>query len=107
MKQPWPPSIATERIRWLARHEQFDLAYTRHALERLQERSLTTDDIIHVLQHGFVHEASVPARPTGFFKYCMEAQTPNSGNRMVRVVVIPDTETTSCKIITVMWVDER
>lgn len=106
MKQPWPARSATERIRKIAQHDNFNLAYTRHARERMAERGLLMGDVLYVLKNGFVYEDPESARPEGFYKYCMEAQTPNSGSRSVRVVVIPDEETKTCKIVTVMWVDE-
>ena len=34
MKQPWPPGVATERIRGLAARKMCDLAFTKHAKER-------------------------------------------------------------------------
>jgi len=106
MKQPWPARTATERIRQIARHIDFNLAYTKHASNRMAERGLLMGDVRYVLKNGFVYEDPEPARPGGYYKYRMEAQTPNSGSRSVRVVVIPDEKTKTCKIVTVMWVDE-
>ena len=84
------------------------LSFTRHVRERMEERGLMMDDILHVLKRGFVYENPHPAEPDGFYRYCMEEQTPNSAPRSVRVVVIPDPSGGgSLKIVTVMWVDEK
>ena len=83
------------------------LAWTRHARERMAERNLLMSDILHVLKNGFVYDAPQPSTRPGFYRYAMQAQTPNSGNREVRVIVIPDPAGCgSLKIVTVMWVDE-
>jgi len=107
MKQPWPPPIATEQIRAMAQSEDLDIAWVKHALERLEERGLIAGDVHYVLRHGFVYEVPQAGKVEGYFKYRMEAQTPNSGGRAVGVVVIPDKDgNCSLKIVTVMWVDE-
>jgi hypothetical protein len=58
-----------------------------------------------VLKLGFVLEEPQPATRPGFFKYVIEATTPNSEGRTVAVVVIPD-GACDLKMITVMWKDE-
>jgi len=107
MTQPWPPTIATEKIRAMARNDDLDIAWTKHALERLGERGLIAGDVHYVLKHGFVYEEPQAGKVAGYFKYRMEARTPNSGNRTVGVVVIPDKGGhCSLKVVTVMWMDE-
>ncbi|MBR7518797.1 hypothetical protein KC217_24345, partial [Mycobacterium tuberculosis] len=59
-----------------------------------------------VLRCGFVYEDPVPATQRDLYRYKMETRTPNSNNRVVRVVVIPDPSKCWAKIVTVMWVDE-
>jgi len=71
----------------------------------MAERDLIMGDVIHVLKHGFVLEEGQPSTQTGLFKYRMQCTTPNSGGRLVCVVVIP-TQACAVKIVTVMWVDE-
>ena len=62
-------------------------------------------DVLHVLKHGFVHEKGEPATQPGCFKYGMECKTPNSGGRIVRIIVIPSTAN-GIIFLTVMWADE-
>jgi hypothetical protein len=78
---------------------------TRHALEQLSDRGLIMGDVLHVLKFGYVYQEAQPAT-RGFFKYLMDGTTPNSGNRPVRIVVIPSPGD-QIKLVTVMWVDER
>ncbi len=107
MRQPWRPPVATRKIWAIARSDRLDLAYTRHARDRMKERGLLIGDVLYVLKNGSVFEDPEPGKVEGYFKYRMEAQTPNSGNRTVRVVVIPDKDgNRSLKVVTVMWVDE-
>ena len=101
--QPWTPTEATERICAKARDNSLTLCLTDHAKEQMLERELIISDIIYVLENGFVYDVAEPATQTGYFKYRMESETPNSGRRSVRVVVIPH-PTPTLKIVTVMWV---
>lgn len=80
------------------------LDWTRHAKERLRERDLLMGDALHVLRHGFVQPDPEESTAAGLFKYRMDATTPNSNGREVRLVVIPST---ACRIniVTVMWKD--
>lgn len=105
-EQPWAPRIATERIRAMARHEKFGLAYKLHARDQMFDRSIVVSDILFVLKFGFVFLESTPATRPGFFRYAMENKTPNSDSRDIRVIVIPDQKRCLLKLITVMWVDE-
>jgi len=77
-------------------------------MERLRQRDLLTGDILHVLKNGFVYDEPEESTQLGLFKYRMEAGTPNSGNRTVRVVIVPDDRGhVIIKVITVMWVGEK
>jgi len=80
------------------------ISLTRHAKEQMEVRDLLMGDILHVLEKGYVYEPGEPASQPGLFKYKMEAPTPNSNGRNVRVVLIPY-PTQLVKILTVMWVD--
>lgn len=105
-KQPWSPAEATRIIRDLARSSKMQLTYTQHARARLLDRDLTMSDVLWVLKEGFIHRAPETSTQPGLFKYHPESRSPNSGNRSVRVVVIPDPTRSWMKIVTVMWVDE-
>ena len=72
----------------------------------MAQRGITMGDVLYVLKHGFVYEDAVPAKQTRSFKYQMEGKTPNSGNRSVRIVVIPQ-PTPAVVVVTIMWVDEK
>jgi hypothetical protein len=73
----------------------------------MEERDLVMGDVLYLLKNGFVYEEPEPSTNKRFYKYCMESKTPNSRNRAVRVVVIPDQYRCELKIVTVMWVDEK
>ncbi|RMF09145.1 MAG: DUF4258 domain-containing protein [Alphaproteobacteria bacterium] len=104
--QPWSPADATEIINEIAESE-FTLHLTDHAKERLEERSLTVGDVLHLLKKGFVYEEAQESTRKAWFKYCMDGVTPNSENRTLRVIVLPCvTPKKELKIITVMWRDE-
>ncbi len=105
MPEPWTPAQATERIRYLAKGG-VDISYKRHALDQLTARGLIMGDVTHVLKFGFVYELAQPSSRPAFWKYQMESRTPNSGNRDVRLVLIPSWKSNHIKIITVMWADE-
>lgn len=102
----WSAAEATRRINACAKSLMLNVARTRHAKDQLLERDLIMGDLIHLLKTGFVYEEPEPATREGFFKYCIEGTTPNSGRRTVRAVVIPDGDC-SLKIVTVMWRDEK
>ena len=104
-EEPWRPAEATRRIREKVRTDDIELSYTKHAKERMSERSLLIGDVIHVLRNGTVYEEAEPATRGGLFKYRIECLAPNSGRRSVRLVVIPSPTSRSIKVVTVMWVD--
>jgi hypothetical protein len=103
--QPWSPGDATDNIREIAASE-FALSLTNHYEERLEERDLTTGDVLYVLKRGFVYEEAQKSTRSKCFKYCIDGSTPNSGGRTVRLVVVPSADPKEIKIVTVMWKDE-
>lgn len=103
--EPWSPAQATERIRSIAGGEH-SLSYKRHALDQMNERGLLTGDILYLLKNGFVYVDPEESTRKPYWKYQMQCRTPNSNNREVRVVVIPDWKRKGFKLITVMWADE-
>jgi len=105
--RPWTLAQATARIRAMASGTDHDLPFTRHALERMDQRDISTFDVLAVLRHGFVHLAPVRGNRPGAFVYAMEARTPDHGGRTIRVVVAVDPGRTRLKVVTVMFVDER
>lgn len=107
-KQPWSLGQATQLINKIAGNKRCDLAYTRHATERMIERGLIMSDVLFVLKNGFVYEEPEASTMDGFYKYTVESQSPNSGSRTLKVVAIPDPDLKSCqiKIVTIMWRDK-
>lgn len=103
-EKPWKPADATNEIRRLASSEIW-LTYSDHAKERMGERDLIVSDILHVLKFGFVHQEAERSTRPGLYKYRMQSRTPNSGDREVGVVLIPDRHNAHIKIVTVMWID--
>jgi len=104
--EPWTPAQATERIRAIASWEEFSLSYKVHAKDQLVKRNLSIGDLKYLLRNGFVYEQPQEATREPYWKYQMQCTTPNSKNREVRVVAIPDWKRKGIKIVTVMWVDE-
>lgn len=103
----WSKDEATEQIRRIANSDRLTLSYKRHAVERLIERSLIVSDLLYVLKFGLVLKDPIQSTRPRYFKYAIECKCPNSANRDVRVVVIPDKATCELKIISIMWVDEQ
>jgi hypothetical protein len=106
LREPWSPADATTAIRKLAINERFTITWASHARQRIAERDLTVGDLLYVLKNGFVYKSPEQATQPGLWKYEIETRSPNSGNRVVRVVVIPDPSKNWAKIVTVMWADE-
>uniref|UniRef100_UPI000493C86D DUF4258 domain-containing protein n=1 Tax=Paracoccus sp. TRP TaxID=412597 RepID=UPI000493C86D len=90
----------------MARDGKLSLAYKVHAMRRESERGLYVPDVLHVLKHGFVYAEGVPATRPYYYKYVIEGPTPNSGGRSVALVVIPDEQNCTIKLVTIMWIDE-
>ncbi len=107
MARKWNSGDATKYINEIAKHILCDLLYTKHARDRMRERSITTGDIMHVLRYGFVYEEGKFDETTrDYYKYEIEGKTPNS-RRVIRLVVIATRRERKIKIITVMWKDEK
>lgn len=106
LPQPWKSADATDAIRSMGWDAKLTLSYSEHAKERLAERDLITSDILYVLRKGFVYQDPEPATKKGLYKYKMESRTPNSNNRTVRVIIVPNPTNCGIKVITVMWSDE-
>ncbi len=102
----WSPADATDHIRAKANSDDLDLRWTLHVETRMEERNLVTGDLVYLLKNGFVYDNPEVATNPEYFKYTMVGETPNSGNRALKVIVIPGGG--AClKIVTVMWRDER
>jgi hypothetical protein len=103
--QPWSRADATDIIRSIARGEH-TLSITGHASGQMADRGLSSGDVLSVLKNGFVHEPAQESTRTKLYKYLVDGRSPNSGNRVVRVVVLPSINPPELKLITVMWRDE-
>ena len=99
------PRQATDTIRKKAQDDRFGIHMTEHARDRLSDRDLIMDDVLHVLKYGSVYKDGEDATRPGFFKYEMECETPNSANRSIKVVAIPDPKSAEVKVVSVMWAD--
>ena len=102
----WTPAEATDRIRQCARDARFTPHWKGHLLECLHERNLDVGDVLYALREGLVRDAAAPSDVTGFFRYAIEAKTPNSEGRTVRVVVTPSAGC-ELKVMKVTWRDEQ
>ncbi len=102
----WNPAEATEKLREMAGHPAFSLAYKTHATKRIAERGIIVSDLLYLLRNGFVLLPAVAATQVGYFKYTMQSVTPNSEGRIIQMIVIPNYENCSLKVVTVMWKDE-
>ena len=99
------PAEATLRLNTLGKSLRLDLVFTDHAKERLNERNITTVDILHIIRTGFVFEEP-EAVSRGYYKYAIEGRSPNSGGRTIRLIVIPDVKACGIKLVTIMWKDK-
>lgn len=104
--QPWSNGDATSIIRELAKDINLNIAFTTHFTDRMSERNLIMSDILFALKNGFVRIDPWVSSIPSFYKYSMESKTPNSANRSIRVVSVPEFEGCAIKLISVMWVDE-
>lgn len=105
-KQPWSSGDATDEIRRIARSDRLRVTYSQHSKDQMAVRDLIVGDVLYVLKNGFVHRQAQTSTQPGLYKYRIESRTPNSNNRGVAVIVIPDPGTVWMKIITVMWDDD-
>lgn len=106
VSEPWTPAQATERIRAIATDPGFMLSWKIHAEDQLADRSLIMGDLHFLLRNGFVYEPAEEATRKPYWKYQIQCTTPNSKNREVRAVVIPDWKRKAIKVVTIMWADE-
>ncbi|MCY4129127.1 MAG: DUF4258 domain-containing protein [Gammaproteobacteria bacterium] len=83
------------------------MAYTRHAAERMAERDIIVSDILGVLATGCIDDEPTASTRPEYRKYRICGESPNSGNREICLVVIPDPGRPAIKLITVMWKDVR
>ncbi len=70
-----------------------------------EERDIIVSDILHVLARGYINEEPEESTRVGHCKYKICSKSPNSGNREICLVVIPDPEKPAIKIVTAMWKD--
>lgn len=105
-EEPWNPTDATYNIRQIARHPALSLAYKVHATQRLAERGIIVSDVLQLLKNGFVYQEPTEATQSGYYRYVIEGSTPNSEDRKIAAVVIPNDNTKAIKVVTVYWVDE-
>ena len=103
---PLRPTVATEKIRELGNNARLNIAYMEHFRQRLLDRDLIVSDALFIIRKGFIYSHPEKASQTGMFKYAIETRTPNSGNRTVRAIIIPDFERVWIKFVTIMWADE-
>lgn len=108
----WSPKTAENHIRTYARNPDLELAYTRHANKRMEERGIIMSDILHILKCGHIDTDNEPEETTqpNFHKYEICGKSPNSGSREICLreiclIVVPDPSQPAIKVITVMWRD--
>lgn len=104
--EPWEPVDATYSLREMARSPVFSIAYKLHATERMQERGLIVSDLLFLLKNGHVRLKAEKSTSVGYYKYCIDGCTPNSGGRELRAVVVPNFNDCKLKLVTFMWKDE-
>lgn len=105
--QPWSNGDATSIIRNLAKDINLNIAFTQHVTVRMSERNLIMSDILFALRNGFVRIDPIESTMASLYRYSMDSKTPNSANRSVRIVSVPDPIGCGIKLISVMWVDEN
>ena len=88
----WSPKTATREITKIATSKKMTISYCLHAKERLAERNIIISDVLHVLRYGIVQQDPQPSTREAFNKYLVESKSPNSENRTIGVVVIPDSK---------------
>lgn len=105
----WDSAEAERRIHAYAVPgiDEFELAYTRHAKQRMEERGIIVSDIMYILATGHIDEEPSESTRPGYCKYKICGKSPNSGTREICLVVIPDPRNPAVKVVTVMWKDVR
>lgn len=71
----------------------------------MAERGIITSDIVYILVNGYIDDVSGASKRAGCCKYKICGKTPNTANREICVVVIPDPKKPAMIIVTVMWKD--
>jgi hypothetical protein len=100
------PARATDMIRDLAANDLTTWIQRVHFKDRLNERGLIIADVRNLMKTGYVYDDAEASSQDGFWKYKVEGKTPNSHNRSLVVVIIPDFDTKMIKFITIFWKDE-
>ncbi len=100
----WPIGKAEKLIHACARESFFELSYTGHAEERMERRGIIASDIAHVLENGHVCDEPVSTSRAGYCMYKICGRTPNTENRQICVVVIPNPHKPAIKVITAIMV---
>lgn len=105
----WSAAEAEARIHAYAAlgNEELELAYTRHATQRMAERDIIASDIMYILASGHIDEEPGESTRPNYYKYKICGKSPNSGSREICLVVIPDPRRPAIKVVTVMWRDVR
>ncbi len=105
-------SYITGIINTMARSDDLDLCYTEHCVKRMQERGITTSDILFVLKTGIVQAYQGRAKPLShkIYKYLVIGQhlTKNRDLGLVILVEIDRLKLPAIKlqkIVTTMWRD--
>lgn len=105
---PWGLSDLKSHLTDKMSYPQFALTWTEHAKERMKERGINTQNILHLLASEFeLSETAQSSRSDeGFFKYTIFcAHSIINKDRKYGAVIIPSLSTPAVKIITVMWED--
>ncbi len=104
----WSAMQAEKSIHAYAQQSaDLELAYTMHAKQRIEERNIIMSDILHILACGHIDDEPKESSRPGYCKYRICGKSPNSGNREICLIVIPDPAKAAIKIITVMWKDQQ
>lgn len=90
------------------------LHISKHARERIEQRSIIMSDVLHLLKYEHVEPQRQKATIRNMswhqhklWRYAITGYTPNSDRRRLQsIVIIPD-EKGGIKIVTIMWQDER
>ena len=106
-KKPLTATDATDAIREIANHLFASFWETEHFKERLEERDLDIEDVLAVLENGFVTEPPKESTRKGLYKCKIVGKSPSSANRKLAIIVIPDEAHMMLKLITIYWVDEN
>ena len=106
-KKPLTATDATDAIREIGNHFFASFWRTNHFEERLEERNLSIEDVLAVLENGFVTEPPKESTQKGLYKCKIVGKSPSSGNRQLAIIVIPDEAHMMLKLITIYWVDEN